>query len=338
MQTQIKIQDHQYPKELTKVKRPPQILYATGDFNLLQKPKIAIVGTRNNTEYGKEMALNFAKRLSNKGYTIVSGLAKGIDSYAHMGAMLGKGKTIAVLPCGVDHIFPKQNQKLYEEIIKNGGLAITEYAPNIKADKNKFPARNRIVAGISKGVLVVEGAYRSGTSKTAQIANSIDIPVFCIPSNLDSGKGYTPNWLIKKGNILVINEEDIINRVENKAENKVENEQEDINKRDTIIKLENDIESQYIQRFRKKEQATEIRQVDVKQIDTKQVDAKQGAIREDEISKKYSIYPLIKQNPIHINDIIIKSKKDISQVNYELMMLMIEGYVQELPGKNYIRM
>ena len=206
MQTQIKIKDHQYPKELTKVKKPPKILYAIGNLRLLQRPKIAIIGTRHNTEYGKEMALNFAKKLSNKGYTIVSGLANGIDSYAHMGAMLGRGKTIAVLPCGFDHIFPKQNKELYEEIIKNGGLAITEYAPNIKADKNKFLARNRIVAGISKGVLVVEGAYRSGTSKTAQIANSIDIPVFCIPSNLDNGKGYTPNWLIKKGNILVINE------------------------------------------------------------------------------------------------------------------------------------
>lgn len=333
MQTQIKIKDHQYPKELTKVKKPPKILYAIGNLRLLQRPKIAIIGTRHNTEYGKEMALNFAKKLSNKGYTIVSGLANGIDSYAHMGAMLGKGKTIAVLPCGFDHIFPKQNKELYEEIIKKGGLAITEYAPNIKADKNKFLARNRIVAGISKGVLVVEGAYRSGTSKTAKIANSIDIPVFCIPSNLDNGKGYTPNWLIQKGNILVINEEDIINRIENRAENKVENEQGDINKRDTIIKLEEDIESQYIQRFRKKEQVADIRQVNVKKVDKKQ-----GAIKEDEASKKYSIYPLIMQNPIHINDIVIKSKKDISQVNYELTMLMVEGYVQELPGKNYIRM
>lgn len=315
MQTQIKIQNHQYPKELTKVEKPPQILHATGNLSLLQKPKIAIVGTRKNTEYGKKIALNFARKLSEQGYTIVSGLANGIDSYAHMGAMLGKGKTIAVLPCGFDNIFPKQNQKLYEEIIKNGGLAITEYAPNIKADKNKFLTRNRIVAGVSKGILVVEGAYRSGTSKTAQIANNIDIPVFCIPNNLDSGKGYTPNWLIKQGNILVTNEQDIINTVENR--------QVYINKRDTTIELEGDIENQYIHRFREKEQIA----------DKKQINAKQ-----DEISKKYSIYPLIKQNPIHINDIVIKSKKNISQVNYELTMLTVEGYVKELPGKNYIRM
>ena len=321
MQTQIK--DHQYPQDLKKLSNPPKILYATGNMRLLQKPKIAIVGTRKNTKYGKEIALNFAKKLSNKGYTIVSGLANGIDSYAHMGAMLGKGKTIAVLPCGFDHIFPKQNKELYEEIIRNGGLAITEYAPNIKADKNKFLARNRIVAGMSKGILVVEGAYRSGTSKTAQIANSIEIPVFCIPSNLDSGKGYTPNWLIKQGNILVINEQDIIN--------KVENIKVDINKRDTIIKLENDIESQYVHRFRKKEL------IDIKRNNKKQTDTKQENKKDDELSKKYSIYPLIGKNPIHINDIVIKSQKDISQVNYELTMLMIEGYVQELPGKNYIR-
>lgn len=320
MQIQIKIQDHQYPQELTKVKNPPKILHATGNLTLLEKPKIAIIGTRHNTEYGKKIALNFAKKLSNEGYTIVSGLANGIDSYAHIGAMLGKGKTIAVLPCGFEHIFPKQNQELYEEIIKNGGLAITEYSSNVKAEKNKFLARNRIVAGISKGILVVEGAYRSGTSKTAQIANSIDIPVFCIPSNLDSGKGYTPNWLIKQGNILVTNEQDIINRVENR---KV-----DINKRDTTIKLEDDIESQYMHRFREKEQV----------IDIRTVDTKQGNAKEDEVSRKYSIYPLIRQKPIHINDIVIKSRKDISQVNYELTMLMVEGYVQELPGKNYVRM
>ena len=320
MQIQIKIQDHQYPQELIKVKNPPKILHATGNLTLLQKPKIAIIGTRHNTEYGKKIALNFAKKLSNEGYTIVSGLAKGIDSYAHIGAMLGKGKTIAVLPCGFEHIFPKQNQELYEEIIKNGGLAITEYSSNVKAEKNKFLARNRIVAGISKGILVVEGAYRSGTSKTAQIANSIDIPVFCIPSNLDSGKGYTPNWLIKQGNILVTNEQDIINRVENR---KV-----DINKRDTTIKLEDNIESQYMHRFREKEQV----------IDIRTVDTKQGNAKEDEVSQKYSIYPLIGQKPIHINDIVIKSQKDISQVNYELTMLMVEGYVQELPGKNYVRM
>ena len=310
METQIKIQDVQYPQGLIKVKKPPQILYATGNFSLLQKNKIAIVGTRKNTEYGKKIALNFAKTLSNQGYTIVSGLANGIDSYAHMGAMLGKGKTIVVLPCGFNYIYPNQNQKLYEEIIENGGLAITEYQPNIKADKEKFPARNRIVAGISKGILVVEGAYRSGTSKTAQIANSIDIPVFCIPSNLDNGKGYTPNWLIKQGNILVTNEQDIINKVENR--------QVDIKKRDTTIELEDDIESQYIHRFREKEQL-----VDIKKVNTK----------EDEISKKYSIYPLICHNPIYINDIVIKSRKDISQVNYELTMLMVEGYVQELPRK-----
>lgn len=323
MQIQIKIQDQQYPQDIKKLSNPPQILYATGNMRLLQKPKIAIVGTRKNTKYGKEIALNFAKKLSNKGYTVVSGLANGVDSYAHMGAMLGKGKTIAVLPCGFDHIFPKQNKELYEEIIRNGGLAITEYASNIKADKNKFLARNRIVAGMSKGILVVEGAYRSGTSKTAQIANSIEIPVFCIPSNLDSGKGYTPNWLIKQGNILVINEQDIIN--------KVENIKVDINKRDTIIKLENDIESEYIHRFRKEEL------IDINRNDKKQTDTKQGNKKDDELRKKYSIYPLIGKNPIHINDIVIKSQKDISQVNYELTMLMIEGYVQELPGKNYIR-
>lgn len=319
MQKQLQIQDKEYPKELKRITNPPQSIYIKGDIHLLENPKVAIIGTRHNTEYGKKMALNFAKKLSSKGYTIVSGLAKGIDSYSHIGAMLGIGKTIAILPCGFDNIYPKQNQMLYEEIIKNGGLVISEYRPNVKADKYKFPERNRIVAGISNGVLVVEGAYRSGTSATARIANSIDVPVFCIPSNLDSKKGYTPNLLIKDGNILVTNEQDIIDKIE---DNQVKN-----NKREEVVKFEDDIEIQYINKFRKKEVIVH---------DKFNLEGKEE-LNQEKISKKYSIYSLIGNNPIHINDIVLRSNKDISQVNFELTMLMIDGYIEELPGKNYIR-
>ena len=166
METQIKIQDVQYPQGLIKVKKPPKILYATGNFSLLQKNKIAIVGTRKNTEYGKKIALNFAKTLSNQGYTIVSGLANGIDSYAHMGAMLGKGKTIVVLPCGFNYIYPNQNQKLYEEIIENGGLAITEYQPNIKADKEKSTEK---IDGVIATIMALDRAIRCGSSLSESV-------------------------------------------------------------------------------------------------------------------------------------------------------------------------
>ena len=297
----IEIQNKNYPKNLKEIKNPPKKIYTIGNQKLLLNQAISIIGSRSNTEYGKLMALNFAKTLSKKGYTIISGLAKGIDTYSHIGAMLEKGKTIAILPCGFNQIYPKQNQQLYEEIITKGGLAITEYEPNEKAESTKFPERNRIVAALSKGILIIEGAYRSGTKITANQAKTYGKPIFCIPSNITNNKGRTPNQLIKEGNIIVTNEYDIINKIQNKKSTK--------NQIEKIIKIEENIEEEYINKIRTK----------------------------NKTNPKYTIYKHIKETPIYINDIVTKSKKDISEVNYELTMLILEGYIEELEGKTYIR-
>ena len=199
-----------FPQSLKKIKNPPNKIYVEGNEELLNKNSLAIVGTRNPTDYGKKMAFNFAKELSNEDICIVSGLADGIDSYAHLGAKSGKGGTIAVLGCGFNHIYPEHNLKLYKEILEEGGCIVSEYEPEEKYMSEYFPARNRIISGLAMGVLIVEGRYRSGSSITARLAIEQNKEVFCIPSNIDSKTGYVPNEYIKNGAHLVTCIEDIL--------------------------------------------------------------------------------------------------------------------------------
>lgn len=208
----ISKKDKLYPSILKHIKNPPQYLYCNGNINLLESPGIAIIGSRVCTNYGKRIAIEFSKGLSEYGITIVSGMAKGIDSFAHNGAIEAGGNTIAVIPCGFNNIYPKENKDLYEKILENNGLIITEYEENEEADSKKFLERNRIVSGLTIGTLIIEGGYRSGTSITANLAKKQGKNVFCIPSNLESSKGITPNKLIKEGAFLVTEVEDIINK------------------------------------------------------------------------------------------------------------------------------
>ncbi len=207
----ITMEDNNYPQRLKLIKKPPKQLYALGDASIANGTNIAIIGSRNCTEYGKKQAKRFSAELSRAGINIVSGMAVGIDGIAHKACIEEKGKTIAVLGSGFNHIYPKQNEKLFYNILENGGLILTEYAPNVEADGNNFPARNRIVSGISLGVLVIEAAYRSGTSITAKCATNQKKKVYCIPSSVDSNKGVGIAKLVEKGAKLVLKPEDILN-------------------------------------------------------------------------------------------------------------------------------
>lgn len=158
------------------------------------------------------MTQKFTKELTLYGLTIISGMAEGIDSFAHTTSLENGGNTIAVLPCGFNNIFPSKNIKLYQQILKNNGLVISEYEENEKAESKKFIERNRIIASLSIGTLVVEGGYRSGTSVTARITKNSKKNIFCIPSSLENSKGITPNKLIQEGAYLVIQVEDIIKK------------------------------------------------------------------------------------------------------------------------------
>lgn len=206
----IKLEEKDFPEKLKKITDPPKVLYAIGNIHLLEEDSFGVIGTRRITEYGEKNCKFFTKELSLRNIPIVSGMALGTDTIAHKTAIENQGKTIAVLGSGFDNVFPKENINLFDEIIKNDGLIITEYENNIKPVKTNFPERNRIVTAISEGILVIEAAYRSGTSITVRNAKNQNKKVFALPGKLDSCVGIGVNRMIKNGAILTTSIEDII--------------------------------------------------------------------------------------------------------------------------------
>lgn len=204
----IKIESRLYPEKLRTIKNPPLKLFVLGDETILNSECLSIVGSRNCTEYGAEIARKFAIELSKEGITIVSGMACGIDSQAHLGAIDGGGKTIAVLGSGFDHIFP--DREVFDRILENGGAVITEYEPEIDVFSQGFRDRNRIVAGLSIGTFVIEAKEKSGTSITAGYAKQFDRKIFCIPHRIEDASGVGTNRLLKNGAILVTENSDIL--------------------------------------------------------------------------------------------------------------------------------
>lgn len=209
--TIIEYASNSYPERLRYIENPPTRLYAKGNLEILNEIGIAVIGSRTNTQYGEKMCKTFVKNLVEYDINIISGLALGIDSIAHKTCLKNSGKTIAVLPSGLKNIYPPQHRELAQTIIDNGGAVISEYEDNVKADSKKFLERNRIVAGLGIGTLVVEGGARSGTSVTAKYTKENGNPVFCIPSSLENIKGKGTNELIQNGSILVTRVEDILN-------------------------------------------------------------------------------------------------------------------------------
>jgi DNA processing protein len=206
------IQDEQYPKLLKQIPDSPYIIYMKGNLDCLDLPLVAIVGSRKLTEYGNQVARGFAKELAKSGICVVSGLAFGIDACAHRGALDARGKTIAVLGNSLDaeSIAPRTNFQLSEEIIENGGLLISEFPVKTNADVWTFPARNRIMAGMSLGTLVVEAAEKSGSLITANLALDYNREVFAVPGPIFSPQSVGTHKLIKDGAKLVTSAKDVL--------------------------------------------------------------------------------------------------------------------------------
>lgn len=195
----INIKDKEYPQILKNIYDPPINLYIKGNKEILNNNSIAIVGCREATEYGKKAAKYFAYNLSKKGINIVSGLAKGIDSYSHIGTFQNEGKTIAVIGNGLDMIYPSENIWIAKKILETGGAIISEYPLGTKPEKMNFPARNRIISGISKGIIVVEAKEKSGTLITVDFALEQGRDVYVVPGNINSVNSIGTNELIKQG-------------------------------------------------------------------------------------------------------------------------------------------
>ena len=205
----IKLGDEKYPENLKHIYSKPQALYVLGNENILSNKSIAIIGCRDCSKYGAQNAYKFGYELAKKGLCIISGFARGIDTYAHLGAVKAKGKTIAVLGCGLDVVYPPENERLYAEILKNNGAIISEYPLGTKPEKHHFPTRNRIISGLSDGVLVIEAKKRSGSMITVEHALDQGKTIYALPGNITSDNSYGTNELIKEGAIPFTRIEDL---------------------------------------------------------------------------------------------------------------------------------
>jgi DNA processing protein len=207
--TVVSLEDPCYPPRLKEIYDPPLVLYVRGDPEVLTRPGIAMVGTRHPTPYGLGMAERLACDLAAQGLVIISGMARGVDTASHRGAIAAKGKTVAVFGTGVDVIYPKENSRLSEQILALGGALISEFRLGTFAAPQNFPIRNRILSGMSVGVLVVEAAEYSGTRITARCALEQNRDVFAVPGNVTNKNSWGPNTLIKQGAKLVATWEDV---------------------------------------------------------------------------------------------------------------------------------
>ena len=200
----------EYPERLREIYDPPPLLYVRGNIDLLRRHLISIVGARRPTPYGNHMAERLARDLADRGLVIVSGLARGIDSSAHKGALSAAlGATIGVLGCGIDVVYPKENKKIFAEMEQRGAI-ISEFPMGTFPAPQNFPIRNRVIAGMALGVVVVEGAQYSGSLITARLAMEFGREVYGVPGNATQPSSFGPNQLIKQGAKLVTGWEDVV--------------------------------------------------------------------------------------------------------------------------------
>ncbi len=234
--TILSCDDQRYPELLSHIYDPPAVLYVKGEVDLLSSTCVAMVGSRAATVYGTRVANDMARRLAYEGVTVVSGVALGIDAAAHTGALQG-GHTVGVLGCGIDVVYPRQHQKLYEQIIEKGAL-ISEAPFGAQPEAFRFPARNRIISGLSQGIVVVEAAQRSGSLITARLALEQGREVFAIPGRIDSAKSCGAHRLLKEGASLVHTVDDIFQELGFHGVCEGSLEQEDEKRLGTALTLE----------------------------------------------------------------------------------------------------
>lgn len=205
--------DPGYPEALVHIHDPPLALYVRGELRDTDRHAIGVVGSRHCTHYGTQSADRLCFQLAKQGYTVVSGLARGIDAAAHRGALKGRGRTLAVLGCGIDQVYPAEHRDLAEETVRSGAL-VTEFPVGFKPTRQSFPQRNRIISGLSKGVLLVEAAPGSGAMMTVDAANEQGRLVFAVPGRIDNPAARGCNRLIKNGAKLVEDVDDILDEFE----------------------------------------------------------------------------------------------------------------------------
>jgi len=301
--------DARYPQALRDIFDPPVLLFVRGRVELLQSLAVAVVGTRRPTPYGLAVAERLASDLAHAGLTIASGMARGVDSAAHKGALAVGGDTVAVLGCGVDVVYPAENRKLAAELAVKG-LIVSEFPMGATAFPQNFPIRNRIISGISLGVLVVEGAQYSGSAITAKLAMDQGREVFAVPGNITNKLAWGPNLLIKQGARLVQDWNDVV------SELPAESRRHLIDKgRQRILAAEGAATDGPDSASLLKDPLSELGEIGRRLLSTLQVDV---AVNLDDLLEK-------------VED---TSPSELIAALFELEML---GLVKQLPGKNFVK-
>jgi len=300
----VTLEDADYPFGLKNIYDPPPVLFIKGDILKTDEKALAIVGTRKASRYGLETAQKLAYELAALGITIVSGMAEGIDTAAHMGALAAKGRTLAVFGCGVDVIYPKDNKILADEIAQSGAL-VSEFPIGAGTEKGNFPRRNRIISGLSMGVIVVEGHYDSGAMITAKAALDQGREVFAVPGNIEMQQSKGPHWLIKQGAKLVETVEDVLEELKFQIPNYPPEADPPL--------------------------------ADKSQIESKNQISKPETIDYSNLSiEEQKLVGVLSKEPKYIDKIAIESGLSIPQVSSLLLMLEMKNIIRQLPGKRFV--
>jgi len=296
----ISLSDPEYPARLKEIYDPPVVLFVKGSVEVLAQPGIAMVGTRHPTPYGSGMAERLSTDLAARGLVIISGLARGVDTASHRGAVAAKGKTVAVLGTGIDVMYPRENTRLAEQIMALGGALITEFPVGTSPTPQNFPIRNRIISGMSAGVLVVEAAEYSGTRITSRCALEQNRDVYAVPGNVTNKNSWGPNTLIKQGAKLVATWEDVWEELPAEMQAALSSVQNESPEPETASLFPDEVSSPHekkILRLLKADESTHIDQL--------------VELLENEISS--------------------------SEIFSVLFELELSGKIRQLPGKNFVK-
>lgn len=293
----LTLNDERYPALLRETYDPPIVIYCLGNLTAaFSQPAVAIVGSRRCSTYGRNVAEKLSRELAERGVTVVSGLARGIDSAAHRGALEGRGLTVGVMGTGLDAVYPKENRKLAERIVEKGAL-MTEFPLATPPVSQNFPFRNRVISGVSLGVMIVEGAERSGSLITARLAYEQGRDVFAVPGNITSAKSFGPNYLIKDGAKLVQTWRDVIEELP--ADMKA-----------TILSAERG--------------ESRIKQIVIDEV----------ALSE---SERRVLKMLSTDDAVHIDQLISKSGLSLGELMGALLQLEMSDRIRQLPGKSFVK-
>jgi len=297
------LDDGVYPALLREIFDPPVTLYVKGAWSeCLEKPSVAIVGSRRCSTYGQNAATMLARDLAQRGVTIISGLARGIDAAAHRGALEAKGRTVAVMGTGLDQIYPRDHKKLADEILENGGALLSEFPLETPPAPQNFPYRNRIISGLSLGVLIVEAAENSGSLITARLAMEQNREVFAVPGNITSRNSFGPNYLIKGAGAKLVQQW-----------------------QDVASELPSEIAAQMLPPEPKKKKEKGL----VEQL---------SLVPEGLSVTEHTIFKLLStDDPLHIDALAELSKLSVPELTGALLGREMRDLVRQLPGKCFIR-